>query len=159
MAPFDDAIQALKASIPSGKFFLKGSAEYQEVNDGYLSGLESDLKPRLILQPASVAEVVTFVNVIKPFVGQVPCAIRGAGQQPLPGCANVDDGITLDLALLNSITLTDDKSVVQIGAGARWGAVYEKLDPLGLSVTGSRSAQGGVGGLALAGSSLFLFRS
>lgn len=124
------------------------------MNGTYLSGLESDLKPLAIFQPSTVEEVVTFVRLLGSFPGTVDCAIRGAGQQPLPGCANVDGGTTLDLSLLDSITLKDQNWVVQIGAGARWGAVYEKLDALGLSVTGGRSTVGGVGGLALAGLSL-----
>lgn len=154
MVSVNNAIRALQASLPGGNLYLRGTPTYETVNNGYLSGLESDLRPLLIFQPASVTEVVAFVNVIKPLAKLIPCAIRGAGQQPLPGCANVDDGITLDLALLNSVSLAQNNSIVQIGAGARWGAVYETLDPLGLSVTGSRSAVGGVGGLALAGSSL-----
>ena len=154
MASTDGAVQALQAAFPGGQIHVRGSDDYDTVNGGYLSGLESDLKPLLIFQPSSVAEVAAFVNTIRPFATLIDCAIRGAGQQPLPGCANVDNGITLDLALLDDITLTQDNSVVQVGAGARWGAVYRKLDALGLSVTGSRSATGGVGGLALAGSSL-----
>ncbi|KAK4041155.1 hypothetical protein C8A01DRAFT_34772 [Parachaetomium inaequale] len=151
MTSTDSAVQALRAALPGGQLHARGSEEYEKLNGGYLSGLESDLRPLLIFQPSSVGEVAAFVLTIRPFAGQLDCAICGAGQQPLPGCANVDGGITLDLSLLNSIALTEDKSVVQIGAGARWGAVYERLDALGLSVTGSRSAAGGVGGLALAG--------
>jgi FAD/FMN-containing dehydrogenase len=160
MASADSAVQALQLALPDGQLHVRGSEAYEKLNAGYLSGLESDLRPLLIFQPSSVAEVVAFVRTIGPFAGsgllRLDCAIRGAGQQPLPGCANVDNGITLDLSLLNSIALTEDNSIVQIGAGARWGAVYEKLDPLGLSVTGSRSAAGGVGGLALSGSYLCL---
>ncbi len=148
----DGMVQALRAAIPVGRIHVRGSPEYERLNGGYLSGLESDLRPYVIFQPTSVAEVAAFVRILKPFVDIIDCAIRGAGQQPLPGCANVNNGITLDLGLLNSITLQNQNSVVQLGAGVRWGKVYEKLDPLGLSVTGSRSAAGGVGGLALAGS-------
>jgi hypothetical protein len=151
MASTNGAVQALQAAFPGGQIHVRGSDDYDTLNGGYLSGLESDLKPLLIFQPSNVAEVAGFVDTIRPFATLLDCAIRGAGQQPLPGCANVDNGFTLDLALLDDITLTQDKSVVQIGAGARWGPVYKKLDALGLSVTGSRSAMGGVGGLALAG--------
>lgn len=153
MAATHPAVEALQTALPLGNFYLCGSAEYEKLNGGYLSALESDLKPLLIFQPSSAEDVAAFVNTIRPFAELIDCAIRGAGQQPLPGCANADNGITVDLSRLDGIVLNEDKSVVQIGAGVRWGAVYEKLDPLGLSVTGSRSAKGGVGGLALAGSS------
>ncbi|KAK4209470.1 bifunctional solanapyrone synthase [Rhypophila decipiens] len=152
-------VETLKAALPMGRIHLRGSPEYEKLNSAYLSGLESDLRPLVIFQPSTVTEISTFVKILTPFAGVVECAIRGAGQQPLPGCANVDNGITLELSLLNSITLKNQNSVVQIGAGARWGVVYQKLDPLGKSVTGSRSAQGGIGGLALAGGLSFFSSS
>lgn len=40
---------------------------------------------------------------------------------------------------------------VSIAAGERWANVYDKVQAQGLGVTGSRSAVGGIGGLALAG--------
>ncbi|OAK93750.1 hypothetical protein IQ06DRAFT_353996 [Phaeosphaeriaceae sp. SRC1lsM3a] len=93
-----------------------------------------------------------FVNVIKPYAlkGGIYFAVQGAGQQPAPGCTNANDtGVTLDLCNLTGIELEDD--FVSIGAGERWGKVYDKVIERGLGVTGSRSALGGIGGLALAG--------
>ena len=49
----------------------------------------------------------------------------------------------MDLRGLNAIELSSDKSTVLVGTGATWDAVYEKLDPLRLSVNGGRAA--GVG--------------
>ncbi|EPE34586.1 FAD-binding protein [Glarea lozoyensis ATCC 20868] len=79
----------------------------------------------------------------------VKFAIRGAGQQPLPGCANIKNGKTLDLSGLTDIEVQD--GVISIGAGCRWGAVYDRLQEDGLAVTGARSGNNGIGGLALAG--------
>lgn len=67
----------------------------------------------------------------------------------MPGCANIEGGITLDLGLLTGVELKD--GVVSIAAGERWGAFYEKLDGEGLAVNGGRSERGGIGGLALQG--------
>ncbi|RYC59046.1 hypothetical protein CHU98_g7163 [Xylaria longipes] len=69
------------------------------------------------------------------------------GQQPALGCNNIQGGITLNLSLITGIAVKDE--TVSIAAGERWGAVYEKLDPLGLSVAGGRSARNGIGGPAL----------
>jgi FAD/FMN-containing dehydrogenase len=60
-------------------------------------------------------------------------------------------GVTIDLAALNQITLSADKSLVTIGPGQRWGNVYAELEPLGLAVAGGRSSSIGVGGLTLGG--------
>lgn len=67
----------------------------------------------------------------------------------MTGCANVQDGITLDLRQLQTIEVKD--GVARIAAGARWGAVYDRVQAQALGITGSRSALGGIGGLALAG--------
>ncbi|CAG9998328.1 unnamed protein product [Clonostachys byssicola] len=143
------AIEALKQTIADANFVERGTDEFTKLNTSYLSGLESDLEPAWIIQPRSKEDVPSFLKTIKPFVGTVGFAVRGAGQQPLPGSANVQDGITLDLGLLKGIDVKD--GVVEIAAGERWGAVYEKLDPHGLAVAGGRSAVGGIGGLSLMG--------
>lgn len=69
----------------------------------------------------------------------------------MPGCSNVEGGITLDLVNITGVDLNDKNDVVSIGPGERWGAVYKKLHEKGLSVTGARSGNNGVGGLALSG--------
>lgn len=83
------------------------------------------------------------------FNGDVQFAIRAAGRQPLPGCANVNDGITVDLRSLKGLHLEDDQ--VQVAAGQDWGSVYEYLEPHGLAVTGGKSTTCGIGGLATQG--------
>lgn len=74
--------------------------------------------------------------------------------QPVPGCANINGGITVDLCRLTGIEVKD--GYVEIGAGELWGSVYEKVEPEGLGVTGGRSTNCGIGGLALQGTSTLL---
>lgn len=146
------AIDALKAALPGSQLSLPGTEEYGKLNSStYMSGLCKDITPGAIFQPKSRDEVATFVRTIKPFVasGDAAFAVVGGGRQPAPGCSNIQDGITLNLGLLKGIEVKDD--VVLIGAGEQWGAVYDKLAPLGLGVSGSRSSKGGIGGLALQG--------
>ncbi|KAL2787110.1 FAD-binding domain-containing protein [Aspergillus keveii] len=142
------AIKALLAKFPSSQVLLRGTDEFTDRNKSYLSVLESDLTPAAIFQPKSTEEVSQFLQTVTPL--KAPFAVRGAGQQPLPGCANIQDGITLDLGLLTGVEVKDNGSV-SVGAGARWGSVYEALDGKRLGVTGSRSSKGGIGGLALSG--------
>ncbi|KAJ4415351.1 hypothetical protein N0V82_007401 [Gnomoniopsis sp. IMI 355080] len=145
------ALQALANSFPNEQLLLAGTDEFIKLNKSYLSCLESDLTPAAIFVPNNVDDVAKFVGVIAPFSidGDMPFAIRGAGQQPLTGCANIQTGVTLDLRKLDTVEIKD--GVARIGAGARWGAVYDKVQAQGLGITGSRSALGGIGGLALAG--------
>jgi FAD/FMN-containing dehydrogenase len=148
------AIGTLKDAFPSDRLAFSGTEEFRERNKSYLSLLQSEIEPAVIFLPQSKEEVAKFVRTIKPLAlnGDVQFAIRGAGQQPAPGCSNVANGVTIDLSLLKGIELKE--SVVSLGAGERWGPIYEKLTEHGLGVTGSRSALGGIGGLALAGKNL-----
>ncbi|KAK2745534.1 hypothetical protein FQN57_003659 [Myotisia sp. PD_48] len=145
------AIEALKAALPVEQFAFPGTEHYDTLNKSYLSALQSDITPACIFRPKTKEEVSVFLKTINPFVvkGEISFAIRGGGQQPIPGCCNIQDGITLDLSLLTGVELKQDR--VLIAAGERWGPVYEKLTPEGLAVTGGRSWRGGIGGLALQG--------
>lgn len=93
------------------------------------------------------------MQTIRPFIDHGNTfAIRGGGQQPAPGVANITaPGITLDLSLITGVDIDEKSYVVRIGAGERWGRVYEALDGSGQGVLGGRSDNGGIGGLALEG--------
>ncbi|KAI1261739.1 hypothetical protein F5Y18DRAFT_400325 [Xylariaceae sp. FL1019] len=150
-----EAITSLQRAFPADQLHLPDSDAFKKLNGSYLSALENDIAPAAILQPKSAEEVCLFLKTVQPFVltrgATVTFAIRGAGQQPLPGCANADGGITLDLGFLTGTQLDTESWVISIAAGERWGAVYEELHSHKRSITGSRSAKGGIGGLALAG--------
>lgn len=78
-------------------------------------------------------------------------AIRGAGHTPWAGSANIDDGVTIDMTSIGSVDLNRAETVVSVGAGARWSAVYQALDAVGVGVAGGRVADVGVGGLVTGG--------
>lgn len=146
-----EVVAAIRQTIPQAHLVTPNDAdEYQALNNSYLSGLESDLTPACIFLPRSKDEVAAFLRAVEPCVGDVQFAIRAAGRQPLPGCANVQGGITVDLRSLKGLELQED-GVVRIGAGENWGAVYEYLEPHGLGVTGGKSTTCGIGGLATQG--------
>lgn len=114
---------------------------------------ESSLDQLLDFRPKTSEQVSQFVKLITSFTvsGEAAFAIRAAGNMPLPGCANIQDGVTLDLALIAEVELDRDKGLVRVSAGAKWGAVDEAVQAAGLGVCGGRSGHGGIGGLALAG--------
>ena len=57
----------------------------------------------------------------------------------------------IDLSKLKQISISDDKQVLSLGPGGRWGDVYTFLDPHGVSVIGGRIPQIGVAGVILGG--------
>lgn len=72
------------------------------------------------------------------------------------GAANIDSGVVIDLRSIRTITAKaldtgEGKTIVSIGTGAKWGEVYEYLDPLRLATMGGRVSDIGVGGLTLGG--------
>jgi FAD/FMN-containing dehydrogenase len=145
-------IDILTKTFPATQVLLPGTPEFQAENSSFLAAQQSDLTPAAIVQPASTEEVAKFVQVLKPLAkdGAIAFATRGGGQNPLPGCANINaPGVTLDLALLNKVEVKE--GYVSVGAGARWEAVYDALEGTGQGVSGNRSSKAGIGGLALQG--------
>jgi hypothetical protein len=143
-------VSLLKDALPNCHLVMpETEEEYSTLNTSYLSGFESDLSPECIFLPRSKEEIAAFVRTIQPFIGSVEFAIRAAGRQPLPGCANIHGGITVDLRNLKGIQIQGEH--VEIAAGELWGSVYEYLEPYGLGVTGGKSTTCGIGGLATQG--------
>jgi FAD/FMN-containing dehydrogenase len=82
---------------------------------------------------------------------ECPFAAKSGGHVPFSGASNVADGITVDLAGLNEVTIHRDKKTVSVGAGNKWVDVYRKLEDQEITVVGGRIADVGVGGLTLGG--------
>ncbi|KAI6087338.1 FAD-binding domain-containing protein [Hypoxylon rubiginosum] len=143
------ALDNLQQTFTGDQVALPGTEAYNRLNYEYLSIRQSEYTPSAIFEPNSAEDVAQFLRIIK--ANEAKFAIRGAGQQPLEACSNIDDGITLSLSRLADIEVKSDEGIVAVGAGATWGPVYEKVQAAGLGVGGSRSAKGGVGGLALSG--------
>lgn len=82
----------------------------------------------------------------------VTFAVRSGGHSPNPGWSSVgENGILIDMARLNTISLSDDRSYASVGPGARWLNVYQHLDAEKAVVPGARVPQVGVGGFILGG--------
>lgn len=80
--------------------------------------------------------------------------MKSGGHAAFAGASSIQDGILINLANLNTVALSSDRTVTQVGPGNNWYDVYQKLDPLGVSVVGGREAGVGVGGLLLGGESV-----
>jgi FAD/FMN-containing dehydrogenase len=72
------------------------------------------------------------------------------------GSANIgQNGITIDMLNMNSVTVSEDKTVVHVEPGTLVGQVYDTLDPLGLDVVSGRSITVGTGGYMIGGACLY----
>ncbi|KAI1262134.1 FAD-binding domain-containing protein [Xylariaceae sp. FL1019] len=141
------------ANMLSIPFVERGSQEYELLNGSYFSAFENEVKPRCIATPKDVDEVRALVTALRPHILAKQCriAIRGTGHTPFSGSANIENGITIDMRKLKGIAISEDQSFVEIGAGETWSAVYSKLEPLQLTVSGARVGRIGVAGFLLGG--------
>ena len=120
-----------------------GSAAYNASVNSYFSAQQSSVHPSCIVSPQTAEDVSTALTWLTSRGSDCRFAVRSGGHTYWAGASNIADGVVLDLRGLNTIELSADKSTVLVGTGATWDAVYEKLDPLRLSVNGGRAA--GVG--------------
>jgi len=140
------------ASILGDLVFYPGAETYQASLASYFSPFESVLQPACIVYPKSAQDVSKAIKTLTSESYQgTKFAVRSGGHMVWPGSANIADGVTIDLRGLNSIKVSDDKSSVSVGPGARWVDVYGELDAMGLAVLGGRSSTVGVGGLITGG--------
>lgn len=139
-------------SSVSKRVTYPGQDAYEDSLDSYFDG-KSRLTPNCIVQPKTAEEVATTVKVLTKANLPKPCqfAVRSGGHTPIPGSNNVEDGVTIDLTYMNGTTYNDSTKVASISPGARWGSVYEALEPLGRMVPGGRGSSVGVGGYLLGG--------
>lgn len=103
------------------------------------------------MTPTSANDVSAAVIVLKQ--GNCSFAVRGGGHTPFAGAANIEDGVTIDLGSMIQVTVNQHQTITSVGAGARWGNVYSKLDAMNLTVSGGRVSNVGVAGLTLGGTS------
>jgi FAD/FMN-containing dehydrogenase len=138
--------------LPS-KVFFPGNATYISQEASYFTDNESELTPTCIIQPDDAQDIATIINYLRTskYANQTQAAVRSGGHTNWAGAANIQDGITIDLARLNTTTLDSSMKVASIGPGASWGSVYSTLAPHGLAVMGGRVATVGVGGIILGG--------
>ena len=115
-----------------------------------------DRRPKVIARCTSVDDVVA---VVRHAAGQGwPLSVYGGGHS-VTGSAVCDDGLVLDLRLLDSVTVDAVTRTARVQGGARWGSVDAATTAHGLAVTGGRVSTTGVGGLTLGSGSGWLERT
>ncbi len=88
----------------------------------------------------------------------LPLAIRSGGCSPA-GYSAVTGGVLLDLGRMDRVVIDPAGLTVEVGPGARMGALYQALGPTSLMVPLGECMQVGAGGLALGGGFSLLSRS
>ncbi|KAL2064193.1 hypothetical protein VTL71DRAFT_4687 [Oculimacula yallundae] len=123
------------------------SPDYQSIP--YWSVQQSEVTPACRIDVRRAEDISTTVKVSK--LTQCPFAVRSGGHAAFAGGSSIQNGILINLAKLNEVTLSKDRKTTRVGPGNNWYDVYQVLDPLGVSVVGGREAGVGTGGLILGG--------
>lgn len=121
----------------------------KELRDEYFARQQRDTIPICIIQPRTAEDVSEVVKAVTAY--KCPFAVKSGGHSIAQGSSTRNQGLVLDLKLLNHIKISEDKTIASIGPGNRWRDVYRKLEPEGLTVAGGRSGDVGVGGFTLGG--------
>ncbi|KAL8952778.1 MAG: hypothetical protein Q9222_001325 [Ikaeria aurantiellina] len=154
----DTVSVTLAHALPESVFFGPHPVFVESIQS-YWAIQERDIVPQCVIRPRTANEVAIAVGILKVDYDErmrnesVPLhvVVRSGGHSPVPGAANTDGGIVIDLRLLNEVVTSKDRSSVVIGSGARWLDVSKSLDEQGLAVAGGRNSAVGLGGLALGG--------
>ena len=129
-----------------GRTIGPADSDYEQARAVYNAMI--DKRPALIARPADAAAVARVVDFAREH--ELPLAIRGGGHNGA-GLGTTDDGVVLDLSLLDGIDVDADTRVVHVGGGATWGAVDRATNEHGLATPSGIISTTGVGGLTLGG--------
>jgi FAD/FMN-containing dehydrogenase len=115
----------------------------------YFSNQQRFTVPACIVRPTSALEISSALRTVKEYGCHF--AVKSGGHAAFKGASNADGGITIDLVGIRDLEISEDKGTTRVGTGLRWGEVYEKMEPNGLTVVGGRDQYVGVGGFLLGG--------
>ena len=99
--------------------------------------------------PESTADVQATVKIMTK--DQCPFGIKAGGHSAWKGSNGIANGITVDFGYMNTTSYNSDTGIASIQPGARWGSVYEFVDPYNVTLVGARTSVVGVGGFTTGG--------
>ncbi|MCY7369722.1 MAG: FAD-binding oxidoreductase [Polaromonas sp.] len=114
-----------------------------------------DKRPRLIVQCADVADVMTAVRFAR--ANALLLAVRGGGHNG-GGLGSCDDGMVIDLGRLRGLRVDPAAHSVRAEGGCTWGEVDHATHAFGLATPSGVISTTGVGGLTLGGGIGYLSR-
>lgn len=99
---------ALARAGLSDQLYLQNSTEYKDTLHTYYDGSIQALTPRCVLKPTSTQHVADALKALSEEAGNCwTVGIRSGGHSVAPN-NNAQNGVTIDLGLLNSVTYTEN---------------------------------------------------
>jgi FAD/FMN-containing dehydrogenase len=144
-ADADESVRKLRETLV-GPLLVPGDADYDATRTVWNGMI--DRRPRLIARCLTAADVAAAVGFAR--AGGLLVAVRG-GDHSAAGNAVCDDGLMIDLSLMDSVEVDPAARTVRVGPGARWVQVDAATQQHGLATTGGTVSDTGVAGLTLGG--------
>jgi FAD/FMN-containing dehydrogenase len=144
---------AVRRSRFDGRVLTSGSRGYDSARSVWNGMI--DHRPKLIVQCASVADVVTAVRTARE--RDLDIGVRCGGHN-IAGLAVPRGGLMIDLTRLGRVTVDPATRRARVQGGAMLGALDRATQPFGLATTAGNVSHTGVGGLTLGGGMGWLAR-
>lgn len=115
------------------------------------------MRPYCFVLPQNSQEVATALTALvnaNDGAGDWHIALKSGGHGTM-GTNSIANGVTIDLSHMNSSSYDPQTNIASIQPGGRWKNVYADLDKEGVTVTGGRDGDVGVGGFLLGGGNSF----
>lgn len=136
-----------------GEVIEPQDARYDEARALYNGMI--DKRPRVIARCVDVADVMTAVRFARE--NEILVALRGGGHNG-PGLGSCNDGLVIDLSLMNDVRVDPVAKTVRAGPGCQQGHVDHASHPFGLAVPAGIVSTTGIAGLTLGGGHGYLSR-
>ncbi|MGW6196086.1 FAD-binding oxidoreductase [Kribbella sp. NPDC055110] len=141
----ETGFDALRAAL-EGPALRPGEEGYDEARR--LWNAEHDRRPAVIVRPRSAADVQAAVRYA--VAEGLEIAVRGGGHS-MAGLSSVDDGLMIDLSLLNQVSVDPEARRARAAGGALLGDLDAATQEYGLAAPAGVVSHTGVAGLTLGG--------
>ncbi|ORX95345.1 FAD-binding domain-containing protein [Basidiobolus meristosporus CBS 931.73] len=121
-------------------------------SNGYVNALHhwsetAQVQSAAIVQPANSKDLSNIIALASSY--NIDFAVASGGHNN--DGASSTKGLLIDLSRFNEVRVSSNKKEVTVGAGLRWGKVYDRIAPYNISLVGGRVSTVGVGGFTLGG--------